>query len=97
MRASLVDNADLETFLNHLVDSFPELFTVAEALFNLLIEGCKMVPSSRYMNFMKNLTGKIGDFSVLLGLTFRSTSRSHRSYMPVKRKFFFTSTGNLPP
>ena len=61
MQTILVDYAGLEAFSYHLADNFPELFALAEALLDQLIEECRLIAAGpgRYVELWENLAAEV--------------------------------------
>jgi hypothetical protein len=60
MQTILVDYAGLENFSYHLADGFPELFALAEALEEQLLQRCRLTAtgSGRFISLLENLTAE---------------------------------------
>jgi len=60
MQTILVEYAGLEALSYHLADGFPELFALAEALLDQLIEECSLIAAGpgRYVELWENLTAE---------------------------------------
>jgi hypothetical protein len=60
MQTILVDYAGLEAFSYHLSDGLPELFALAEALLDLLVENCRLIAAGpgRYVSLLENLSAE---------------------------------------
>jgi hypothetical protein len=60
MQSILVDYAGLENFSYHLADEFPELFALAEALEEKLVERCRLTAAGpgRYVSLLENFTAE---------------------------------------
>ena len=60
LQTILVDYAGLEEFSYHLADGFPELFELAEALEDQLLERCRLTAAGpgRYISLLENFTAE---------------------------------------
>ena len=60
MQVILVDYAGLEHLAHHLSEGFPELFALAEALLDQLIETCRLIAAGPgpYVSLLENLTAE---------------------------------------
>ncbi len=60
MQVILVDYAGLESFSYHLAEGFPELFALAEALLDQLVESCRIISAGPgpYVSLLENLTAE---------------------------------------
>lgn len=60
MQTILVDYAGLENFTYHLAEGFPELFSLAEALTDQLMENCRLIAAGPgdYVDLLENLTAE---------------------------------------
>ena len=60
MQTILVDYAGLENFAYHLADEFPELFALAEALEDQLLERCRLTAAGpgRFVSLLENFTAE---------------------------------------
>ncbi|MBI2438117.1 MAG: hypothetical protein HYV36_04810 [Lentisphaerae bacterium] len=60
MQTILVDYAGLENFSCHMADAFPELFALAEALEEQLLERCRLAATGpwRYISLLENFTAE---------------------------------------
>lgn len=60
LQTILVDYAGLENFSGHLAEAFPELFALAEALEEQLLERCRLAAAGpwRYLSLLENFTAE---------------------------------------
>lgn len=77
MQTILVDYTGLENFAIHISEGFPELFSLAEALEDQLVETCRLIADGpgRYISLLENLTAETW-----------GPRRYHHIHMPVYEK-----------